>query len=115
MEGYYATLVHELTHWTGHKARLNRDFIGRFGSEAYAFEELIAELGASFLCADLQLSPRWHDHASYLQAWLKVLKGDKKAIFKAAAEAAKAANYLKSLQPTDEPELVTEPVSIFDL
>lgn len=98
-EGYYATALHELTHWTGHKTRLARDFSGRFGSESYAFEELVAELGASFLCADLQLSPRLESHASYLDSWLKVLKGDKKAIFKAAAEASRAAAYLKALQP----------------
>jgi len=88
-------MFHELTHWTGAKKRLNRDLSGRFGSEAYAVEELIAELGAAFLCADLgiTLTPR-QDHASYIRNWLRVLKTDKKAIFTAASKASEAANWL---------------------
>jgi antirestriction protein ArdC len=99
-EAYYSTELHELTHWAGGPARLNRDFSGRFGSEAYAFEELIAELGSAFLCSDLRISavPR-DDHARYLRGWLKVLRGDKKAIFTAASQAAKAAEFLRSLRP----------------
>lgn len=85
---YYATLGHECVHATGAKARLDRDLSGRFGSEAYAVEELVAELGAAFLCADLGLShePRL-DHAGYIESWLKVLKGDTRAIFTAAGKA----------------------------
>ena len=91
--GYYATLMHELTHWSGHKSRLNRDLSGRFGNEAYAAEELIAELSAAFLCARLGIAGELR-HSSYIASWLRVLKNDNKAVFKAAALAQKAADYL---------------------
>jgi len=99
-EAYYATLAHELTHWTKHKNRLDREFgRKRWGDEGYAREELVAELGAAFLCADLALTPEpGSDHAAYIQSWLKVLKEDKRAIFSAAAHAQKAADYLHGLQ-----------------
>jgi antirestriction protein ArdC len=98
-ESYYATALHELTHLSGHPSRLNRDLSGRFGSHAYAAEELIAELGAAFLCADLGITPEIRDdHAAYLASWLKVLKEDKRAIFSAAAHAQRAADYLHGLQ-----------------
>ena len=103
-EAYYATLAHELTHWTKHDTRLARDF-GRkkWGDEGYAREELVAELGAAFLCADLGLTPEpGEDHAAYIQSWLKVLKNDKRAIFAAAAHAQRAADYLHRLQPIAE-------------
>ena len=98
-EGYYGTLLHELTHWSGHEARCNRDLRNRFGSEAYAAEELVAELGAAFLCADLGITqqPRL-DHAQYIEGWLRVLTNDKRAIFTASSKAAQAADYLGSLQ-----------------
>lgn len=98
-ECYYSTLLHELTHWTGSTKRCDREFGKRFGDDAYAVEELVAELGAAFLCADLgvTLEPR-ADHAAYIQNWLKVLKADKKAIFTAASQAAKATDFLASLQ-----------------
>ncbi|MDA5556189.1 ArdC family protein [Shimia sp. MMG029] len=99
-EAYYATLAHELTHWTKHKDRLDRDF-GRkkWGDEGYAREELVAELGAAFLCADLALTPeRDTDHAAYVQSWLKVLNDDKRAIFSAAAHAQRAADFLHGFQ-----------------
>ncbi len=95
-EAYYGTLAHETTHWTGAKSRLARDFGGhRFGSNAYAMEELVAELGAAFLCADLELSadPR-EENASYIANWLAVLKNDNKAIFTAAAHAQRAADFV---------------------
>jgi antirestriction protein ArdC len=100
-EAYYATLLHELTHWTGHDSRLDRDLSGRFGNEAYAMEELVAELAAAFLCADLSITntPR-PDHAAYIANWLAVLKRDKRAIFTAARKAAQATDYLASLQPS---------------
>jgi antirestriction protein ArdC len=86
-ESYYATLAHEVTHWTRHPSRLDRDF-GRktWGDEGYAMEELVAELGSAFLSADLDLAlePR-ADHAAYIESWLKVLKSDKRAIFSAAS------------------------------
>lgn len=97
-EAFYATLMHELTHWTGHASRCGRDLKNRFGSEAYAMEELVAEFGAAFLCADLGVTPALRpDHASYIANWLTVLKADKKAIFTAASKAQQAANYLTSL------------------
>jgi antirestriction protein ArdC len=98
---YYATLIHELTHWTRHPKRLDRDFgRKRYGDEGYAREELVAELGAAFLCADLNLTPdHCDDHAAYIGSWLKVLKNDKRAVFAAASHAQRAADYLHELQP----------------
>lgn len=92
---YWATLAHELAHWTGHASRLDRTLSGRFGSEAYAAEELIAELASAMLGADLGL-PVAHldDHASYIGGWLKVLKADPRAILMASAKAEEAAQYL---------------------
>ncbi|QVL31635.1 DUF1738 domain-containing protein [Telmatocola sphagniphila] len=106
-ESYYSTLLHELTHWTKAESRLNRNFDSkRFGDTGYAREELIAEIGAAFLCSDLGITaePR-EDHASYLACWLKVLKEDKKAIFNAAAQAEKAAAYLHELQKAKTEQL----------
>jgi len=95
-ESYYSTLAHELTHWTKHPQRLDRDF-GRkqWGDEGYSREELVAELGSAFLCADLELhqEPR-EDNAAYIATWLEVLKNDNRAIFTAAAHAQRAADYL---------------------
>lgn len=98
-EAFYGTLCHELIHWSGSKARLDRDLTGRFGDQAYAMEELVAELGAAFLCADLYISqtPR-EDHAAYIKSWLDVLKADKRAIFTAASKASQAAEWLQSLR-----------------
>lgn len=94
-EGYYATVLHELVHWTSPPHRCDRDLGKRFGDSAYAREELVAEIGAAFLCADLSitLDPR-PDHAAYLANWLAVLKSDKRAIFAAAALAQKAVDWL---------------------
>jgi len=99
-ESYYATLAHECTHWTRHESRLARSFgQKRFGDDGYAIEELVAELGAAFLCSDLQLTlDVREDHVSYLGHWLNVLRTDNRAIFTAAAHAQKAADYLHSLQ-----------------
>jgi antirestriction protein ArdC len=98
-EAYYSTLLHELTHYTSHESRCNRQLGKRFGDDAYAMEELVAELGAAFLCADLGISdaPR-PDHAQYLDHWLTVMKADKKAIFTAASKASEAVTFLASLQ-----------------
>ena len=93
LENYYATLLHELTHWSGSKKRLNREMGKRFGDNAYDAEELIAEMGAAFLCAQHGLTGELQ-HADYIQTWLKVLKEDKRAIFTAASKATKAAEYL---------------------
>jgi antirestriction protein ArdC len=98
LQTFYAVLLHELTHWTGATYRLGRDFGKRFGDLAYAFEELVAELGAAFLCAALGIAnePR-PDHAAYLASWLKVLESDTRAIFFAASRAQEAAEYLHHL------------------
>ena len=103
-ESYYATALHELTHWTKAKNRLDRDFSGkRFGDHGYAREELVAELGAAFLCAEIGITPEVReDHAAYLGHWLTVLKEDKRAIFSAAAHAQRAADYLNGLQKKQE-------------
>lgn len=101
-EAYYGTLLHELTHWSGAPHRLDRTFGTRFGDKHYAVEELVAELGAAFLCADLGIAnePR-PDHAAYVASWLEVLNDDRRAIFTAAARANDAAAYLQAFS---EPE-----------
>mgnify|MGYP000846764333 FL=1 len=98
-----ATLSHELTHWTAAPHRVARD-LSRYGKDRTerAREELIAELGSCFLCADLGLAPELEprpDHASYLDSWLRVLADDRRAIFSAAAHAQRAVTYLHGLQP----------------
>lgn len=99
-ESYYGTLLHELVHWTGPANRCDREFGKRFGDTAYAMEELVAELGAAFLCADLgiSLTPR-PDHAAYIDGWIKAMKADKRAVFTAASAATKATEWLDKLQP----------------
>ena len=105
-ESYYATLGHECCHASRHPARLNCD-LGRkrYGDAGYAMEELVAEIGAAFLCFDLGITPEIReDHAGYIASWLTVLKNDTRAIFAAASHAQKAADFLKGLQPqTEEP------------
>jgi antirestriction protein ArdC len=90
---FYRTALHELTHWVGHKSRLARDFSGRFGNEAYAREELVAELGSAFLCASLGIVPTVR-HADYIGNWLTILKNDSRAIVSAASHASKASDFL---------------------
>ena len=96
---WFSTLLHELVHWSGAKTRCDRTFGERFGDSAHAREELVAELGSAFLCADLgiEATPR-DDHAAYLDHWLTVLKEDKRAIFQAASLATRAADFLHALQ-----------------
>jgi len=93
---YYATVFHELTHWTGAEIRCNRNLKGRYGNPLYAFEELVAEMGAAFLCQDYRIAGELR-HAGYIQSWLKVLKEDSRAIFKAAALAQKAVDHINGL------------------
>ena len=105
-ESYYATLAHECTHWTRHETRLDRE-LGRkrWGDEGYAMEELVAELGAAFLSSDIGLTQETRtDHADYIGSWIKVLKDDKRAVFTAASHAQRAADFLNSLQPSQEAE-----------
>jgi antirestriction protein ArdC len=96
-ESYYATLAHEMTHWTRHPTRLDRDMGKKtWGDAGYAIEELVAEMGAAFLCADLGITPEVReDHAAYIASWLQVLRDDKRAIFTAASKASQAAEYLQ--------------------
>lgn len=90
--GYYATLAHELTHWTGHSRRLDR--FNKPDRRAYAYEELVAEIGNCMLCATLGITPDFDQSASYLTGWLKALKNDDRLIFKAASDAQKAVDYI---------------------
>jgi len=96
-EAYYSTLLHELTHWSGHKSRCDR--FAKKQENGYAFEELVAEIGAAILCATLNVSTEVRaDHAQYIANWLQAFKGDKNYIFSAAAEAQKAVDYLINQQ-----------------
>lgn len=108
-EGFYTTLAHELVHWSGANHRLGRDLKNRFGSEAYAMEELIAEMGAAFLGAQLGLAiePR-RDHAPYISSWLKVLRDDPRAVITAASKAQIAVNYLIELVAPQEVNVAAE-------
>lgn len=99
-EAYYAVLLHEATHATGHEARCNRKLTARFKNYAYAAEELVAEIGSAFLCAELGITQDTRaDHAQYIANWLQLLKDDPKAIFTAAAKASEAVAWLKKQQP----------------
>ncbi|MDA5193693.1 ArdC family protein [Govanella unica] len=90
---YYRTCFHELSHWTGHASRLNRIFSGRFATQAYGREELVAEMGSAFICATLGIRPTVR-HADYLGSWLEILREDNRAIFRAASQASKAADFI---------------------
>lgn len=103
-EHYYATAFHELTHWTSDKNRCNRDISkGRFGNPDYAFEELVAELGAAFLCGNHGIKGDLR-HAGYIESWLKCLKNDPKAIFKASGLAQSAADYILAFNSAESTE-----------
>ena len=93
---FYNVAFHELTHWTGHKARLDRDLKNRFSSRDYAAEELVAELGAAFLCAEFCFDGDVRN-AGYIATWIELLKADKRAFFTACSKASKAADYLRGL------------------
>jgi antirestriction protein ArdC len=104
-EAWYSTLLHELTHWSGAEHRMARTFGERFGDDAYAMEEMVAELGAAFLCGDLGITvePR-PDHSDYIGHWLRILKADRKAIFAAASAANKASEFLMTFTQTQQRE-----------
>jgi antirestriction protein ArdC len=93
---FYSVVFHELAHWTGHKSRLDRDLKKRFGSRDYAAEELVAELGAEFLCAEFGFDGDVRN-AGYIATWIELLKTDKRAFFTACNRASKAAEYLRGL------------------
>jgi antirestriction protein ArdC len=104
-DGYYSALTHELIHSTGHESRLNRKGITKHkDKETYAYEELVAELGSAFLCADLRIDKSIERTGAYIKSWLNALKNDKSFIFKASAEAKKAQEYISSLYSKDEYE-----------
>src|SRR5207248_7112857 len=103
VENYQSTLAHELTHWTGNAKRCAREFGKRFGDSAYAFEELVAEIGSAFLCARHGIALDGLQHPSYIASWLRVLKEDKRAIFTASSKAKQAAEFL--MNETVEPEI----------
>ena len=94
-EGFYSTMFHELSHWTGHRLRLNRKINNKFGTKSYAFEELVAEISASFLCCHLGFRYSTQ-HSAYVKSWVRLLKEDKKAIFKASSQAQKATKLILS-------------------
>jgi len=91
---YDSILAHEVTHWTGHKSRLDRDLNNRFGSSAYAVEELIAEMGSAFISAHFGIEALHEHNATYLQSWLNVLKDDKRAIFAITSQARQACEFV---------------------
>jgi len=93
---FYNVAFHELTHWTAHKARLDRDLKNRFGSRNYAAEELVAKLGAAFLSAEFGFDGKVRN-AGYIANWIELLKADKRALFTACSQASKAAHYLRGL------------------
>lgn len=102
--GYYATALHELAHWTGGKEdRVPRNLKGRFGSAAYAREELRAEMGSAFVCTEIGIPHDIEDNASYIDSWLKVLKEDKHEIFRAASDAQKIADYCLQFSTAPKP------------
>ena len=101
-EALAATALHELVHWSGHPGRLHRAFGERFGDAAYAFEELVAELGSAFLLGHCGLvDTTIEGHAAYLDSWLKVLRNDRNAIFTAARLAGEACEFLLSKSLSD--------------
>jgi antirestriction protein ArdC len=104
---WHRTVCHELGHWTGAERRLNRDFSGRFGSSAYAREELVAEMTSAFVCAALSIEPTVR-HADYLGSWLEVLREDNRAIIRAASAASKAADYLLAFREGDPAPTASE-------
>jgi len=115
-EAYYAVHIHELIHRTGHPTRLNRPIFSRFGTNAYAFEELVAELGAVFICAQLGLSLKMENHASYLNHWQAIIASDNRAFLKAMTLARKSADHLLAnagmlIREAEEAEVDTLPVA----
>ena len=105
LENFFATTLHEVSHWSGHKTRLDRDLAGRFGNHAYAAEELIAELSAAFLCAHLGIVGELR-HAEYIGNWITLLKEDNRAVFTAASKASQASDFLRRFSEPEEPEEV---------
>ena len=108
-EGYAATMLHELGHATGAEHRLNRDMTARFGTPAYAAEELRVEIAAAMMCAELGLPCDIQSYAGYVQDWLGKLRQDKREIFRAAAAAQRIADYCLAFHPEHRPEAHVDP------
>lgn len=105
---YYGTTFHELAHWTGHEARLNRTKGKRFGDQEYSFEELVAELSSAFICAEFGYDNTLEDSAAYIAHWVKFLQDHEGAFVAAASSASQAVEYMRSLAIADEPEALAE-------
>ena len=106
-EKFYGTLLHELVHWTGNKNRLDRDFSGQFGSDAYAIEELVAETGSAILSAILGISQTVRaDHAKYINSWIEQLQNKPEQVIKAINKSSRAVEFLDSLQNKGEKKKV---------
>lgn len=105
---YLSTFAHECIHWTGHPSRIDRDMSGRFGDQAYGFEELVAEIGSAFWCARHSVTDpaRRLDHADYLADWLRILRKDSRAILTAASKAQAADDYIRQCTGTDRPDTI---------
>lgn len=101
LAAYHATLLHELAHWTGHGSRLDGNLTGRFGSESYAAEELVAQLASAFMCSAMGIDGRLQ-HAEYVGSWVKVLSNDKRAIFTASRLAQQAADFVLGTGNADQ-------------
>lgn len=100
-DAWAGTFAHELAHWTGHPSRLNREYGKRFGDQAYAAEELVAELSAAFTCADFGIAPaRRQDHAAYLQHWITMLKAEPSLLWSVASKAQAATDHLVAYAPS---------------
>lgn len=114
--GYYATALHELSHWTGHASRLQREGVispNRFGTPGYAFEELVAEMGAAFLCAHCGIQGELR-HEGYLESWLSLLKADKRAIFRASGQARTASEFVLNLERPLKATVLNDPLCVND-
>jgi antirestriction protein ArdC len=104
-DAYYATHFHELGHWSGAPTRLDRNLKGRFGDTAYAFEELIAETSAAFVCATIGIIPEPRkESAQYLNGWMRGMRDDKQAIVRAFSHAQRAADFILKDEPAPQPE-----------
>ena len=114
--GYYATALHELSHWSGHDSRLQREGVvapSPFGTPGYAFEELVAEMGAAFLCAHCGIQGELR-HEGYLESWLSLLKADKRAIFRASGQARTASEYVLNLERKWQSAVLDDPLCMND-
>ena len=107
-EAYYATFIHELSHRTGHSSRLDRNLTSEKGTAGYAFEELIADMSAAFVCSVLGIKPDLEHHASYLASWMRIIADDKQAFFRASHQAQAAANLLLENAGLLPEEIATE-------